>query len=578
MKMELAFPEKSGFVVLDASGFGPPKATINTSKMATMDGSRLNSTSIDQRNIVLTLAFLPNPTIEDTRQKSYKYFPVKKTISLLIETDKRLCQTYGSVESNEPVIFNSEAGTQISIICPDPYLYAAGPDSKNVAVFFANNPLFEFPFSNESELEVRLKEIRARTLATPTDPEQEVSPDNPQTLTSLTSFDYQVSGVNLFDINSVLHRDATKWSLDDDWHVTTNYSGGEWRQSIPVKSGLKISASLVGKYVGTSSGGYKGIWAKEPLTATTIPSDLKIAFDLLTTSSAESTIKTENLTVPDGYTYLILYTLCNASTGIFYFKNLQVEIGSTATTYEPYTGITKTITLKDTLGNQLEARTVNDSVGNEILDCIVKINDKWYLENDTGYVKITQDTELAEYMMIKTNTIAVSVTSTRQVGSIPAILINSNISAYYANIWNTDVEGVSSFGNDSGRMVGFRINRSRLATNDLAGAKQYLISVGAEAVYNLRVPTYTELCAADQTALNEAEAAGTFDGITNIMLSTPIGQVYAVGAKNTEVLKDTEGTFANRPLTGKRQGQSYTATDTGKVYHWSTSLGWILMN
>ena len=40
--------------------------------------------------------------------------------------------------------------TQISIVCPDPYFYSAGPDGTNTTIFYGVEPLFEFAFSNES--------------------------------------------------------------------------------------------------------------------------------------------------------------------------------------------------------------------------------------------------------------------------------------------------------------------------------------------------------------------------------------------------------------------------------------------
>lgn len=150
IKLELGFPEKSGFFISQIEGLGPPKATINTSEMATTDGSLFNSSRVTQRNIVLTLGFLFKPNIETVRQMSYKYFPIKKRIRIEVETDNRICETYGNVESNEPIIFSSMTGTTISIICPDPYFYSSGPDGLQISTFFAQNPLFEFEWSNES--------------------------------------------------------------------------------------------------------------------------------------------------------------------------------------------------------------------------------------------------------------------------------------------------------------------------------------------------------------------------------------------------------------------------------------------
>lgn len=153
IKLELGKPEVSGFLIKSVSGLGPAKANVNTTEVSTNDGSLFNSARLNQRNIVLDLVFINTvyqETIEDLRQKSYKYFPLKKNLELIIETDNRYVKTTGYVESNEPDIFSAQEGTQISIICPDPYFYSAGEDGNNVTDFYSIDPMFEFPFSNES--------------------------------------------------------------------------------------------------------------------------------------------------------------------------------------------------------------------------------------------------------------------------------------------------------------------------------------------------------------------------------------------------------------------------------------------
>ena len=150
LTLELMRPEKSGFVVTKIEGLGPAKANINTVDISTRDGSTYNSARTSQRNIVLYLKYLFQRSIEDVRQKSYRYFPVKKPLTLIIETDNRTLGIVGYVESNEPDIFSSAESTQISIICPDPYFYKTGVDGTTTVTFSGIDPLFEFPFSNES--------------------------------------------------------------------------------------------------------------------------------------------------------------------------------------------------------------------------------------------------------------------------------------------------------------------------------------------------------------------------------------------------------------------------------------------
>ncbi len=158
IKLDLSRPEESGFIVRSVTGLGPGKANINTTEVSTNDGSLFNSSRLPSRNIVMGLKYLWKNSVEDVRQLSYKYFPIKKKLTLLIESDNRKAEIDGYVESNDPNIFSKDEDSDISIICPNPYFYSAGKDGKNTTIFSGVEPMFEFPFSNESLLE-RLLEM-----------------------------------------------------------------------------------------------------------------------------------------------------------------------------------------------------------------------------------------------------------------------------------------------------------------------------------------------------------------------------------------------------------------------------------
>lgn len=138
--------ESTGFILHDMTGLGPPTASVNTSKVATKDGSKYNSARAEERNIVLPMYFTPVPTIEDARHRSYKYFPLKKPVILVFKTDNRECQIVGYVETNEPDICSDREGCQVSIICPNPYFSSI---YDTVTSFSGVEAAFEFPFSNE---------------------------------------------------------------------------------------------------------------------------------------------------------------------------------------------------------------------------------------------------------------------------------------------------------------------------------------------------------------------------------------------------------------------------------------------
>lgn len=150
LRMELEKPEESRFLVINVDGLGPVQATINTTEVVSYDGSIFNSARGSERNIVFSLVFDENYDVEETRHETYRYFPLKQEIEIVVETDKRICRTRGYVESNEPVIFAQQENASISVLCPNSWFEDAGEDGLNLTNFYGIDPMFEFPFSNES--------------------------------------------------------------------------------------------------------------------------------------------------------------------------------------------------------------------------------------------------------------------------------------------------------------------------------------------------------------------------------------------------------------------------------------------
>ena len=143
-------PESSGFLITDIKGITPIKADINFTDITTNDGALFNSARIGTRNITMKLVYFPHPTIEDTRLLSYKYFPIKRNITLDFKTDHRQAKISGYVESNDINIFTKTEYSSISIICPDPYFYSTNPDGDVDVLFAGINPKFRFVIPNGS--------------------------------------------------------------------------------------------------------------------------------------------------------------------------------------------------------------------------------------------------------------------------------------------------------------------------------------------------------------------------------------------------------------------------------------------
>lgn len=161
LTLDLANPYSSGLAVTNIDGLGPEKASINTVEIASNDGAMFNSARVESRNIVMSLRFV-GTNVEECRRLTYKFFPLKKTLTFEVITDERQAAITGYVESNEPDIFSKTESTKISIICPDPF-FKASLDPNVTVVFYGEEALFEFPFENEGNepmLEVgRINEV-----------------------------------------------------------------------------------------------------------------------------------------------------------------------------------------------------------------------------------------------------------------------------------------------------------------------------------------------------------------------------------------------------------------------------------
>lgn len=141
----LTITQNNKYSLISVSGITPPTANINTSELATKDGSIFNSSKVKNRNIVLTIVFNNDP--EAARLDLYKYFRVKQYIKLNISTTNRSVFTEGYVESMQIDVNEQRQRAQISIICPEPYFKSVTPTQ----ITFTSNPQ---TIKNESDEDV----------------------------------------------------------------------------------------------------------------------------------------------------------------------------------------------------------------------------------------------------------------------------------------------------------------------------------------------------------------------------------------------------------------------------------------
>lgn len=110
--------------IRDIQGLGPVKAEITTTPSGTSRGSAYQGSSVDKRNIVLTLGYNPNwvnQTIAGLRQLLYGYFMTQQWVKLRFFSDELpTVDIEGYVEDFDPNHFSQDPEIQISIICAKP--------------------------------------------------------------------------------------------------------------------------------------------------------------------------------------------------------------------------------------------------------------------------------------------------------------------------------------------------------------------------------------------------------------------------------------------------------------------------
>lgn len=151
LKLKWNDPRENGFFITNATGLDAPHSTISMTDKTITDGAIYNRGRADKRNIVLNLRYYWANNNEDDeeelRHKCYHFFPPKGNVQVIVKTDKREVQTSGYIETNETDLFAKFEITQISILCEDAYMYGLVDEVERLN---GVNPLFEFPFENNS--------------------------------------------------------------------------------------------------------------------------------------------------------------------------------------------------------------------------------------------------------------------------------------------------------------------------------------------------------------------------------------------------------------------------------------------
>lgn len=137
---------ESIYQIASVEGLTPPKANINTTAIAGMDGARFKSSYLQTRNVVITIAV--QGEIERNRLRLYNFFGTGQWCKLFYSNSSRDVYCEGYCETVDGSLFAMSQRIQISILCPNPYFKSLTEMISDISKTFAN---FEFPFAIDEE-------------------------------------------------------------------------------------------------------------------------------------------------------------------------------------------------------------------------------------------------------------------------------------------------------------------------------------------------------------------------------------------------------------------------------------------
>ena len=143
----LQFGAGTPFTIKEFTGLNPPKANINMSEAAFIDGALYNSAKLQTRNV--NLAFYIEYDAENNRMEVYKVLQSKHYIKLYFVSEKMDAYLEGYIDSINFTYFAKKQVCTVSIICPFPYFKSESEDSSMLSKII---PSFHFPFPTSNEL------------------------------------------------------------------------------------------------------------------------------------------------------------------------------------------------------------------------------------------------------------------------------------------------------------------------------------------------------------------------------------------------------------------------------------------
>lgn len=132
-------------VIPPVSGLNPPSAALFTSKSPNRKGSKYNGSTLDERNIVITIKILGD--IEANRNALYAWVDTEQYCKVYYKNGVKSVFCEGYVQDCPIDLFTDNEVVSLAIVCPDPYWRDLQEISADISSIIKQ---FTFPFAIDS--------------------------------------------------------------------------------------------------------------------------------------------------------------------------------------------------------------------------------------------------------------------------------------------------------------------------------------------------------------------------------------------------------------------------------------------
>lgn len=133
------------YTVTAVSGLNPPSAALFTSKSPNRKGSKFNGSTLDERNIVITIKILGD--IEANRNALYAWVDTEQYCKVYYKNGVKNVFCEGYVQDCPIDLFTDNEVVSVAIVCPDPYWRELQEISADISSVIKE---FTFPFAIDS--------------------------------------------------------------------------------------------------------------------------------------------------------------------------------------------------------------------------------------------------------------------------------------------------------------------------------------------------------------------------------------------------------------------------------------------